>query len=500
MNTIFNRIKITITALVFFIFASTISTFASAQQMNSGWYWPTGSSNFCGYLGWLDYNNANYPWHLGVDMCNTSGNPIYAIGDGTIVLSRTDVGGYGRGFTAGGALVARHQASDGTWFTAVYGHIDYPHSTGSVTAGEIIGYSNNWNPGHLHFGVHPGYDLEPTNPWRGYSSSQSNTYGFVDPIPFLNSHPIQVNRGRASVSSLQVPSSVVLGQNFNITVSLKEVNGASITFDTVALKIRKSDGTDAFDFKNFGSITIPANGTWTQTVSGQLFATSWPAGTYKAVVRGNVNGSSFDFGTTGSGVNPASFTAAAAATSEIDTLLNASHETSWAYFQDATLSKWFISNSSGVTYGLGQNSNKHAAWISIGSEAKVASIDFPNKRVSVIGNTSTSSTVYKATSLVGGEGSEFMYSAQASNWAKLIEGATLPAKWYFFRVDSTQTWYIIEIHGTSSSILRLNLTQDKSNYDWKSPLDGSSNAIDTSTWKKNFYLSSSGKWMVSFSK
>jgi hypothetical protein len=61
---------------------------------------------------------------------------------------------------------------------------------------------------------------------------------------------------------------------------------------------------------NFGQVTIAANQTWNQTATGQL-NTSVPAGTYKAVLMGNTGGTGFDFTTTGSGVNPVSFTATA---------------------------------------------------------------------------------------------------------------------------------------------------------------------------------------------
>lgn len=166
---------------------------AFAQRMNSGWYWPTGSSNVCGYLGWLGYNSPTYPYHLAQDMCNPRGNPVYSIGSGTVIYSRTDAGGYGQGYIDGGALVARYQAADGTWFTALYGHLDSPHSPGPVAAGEILGYSNAFSPPHLHFGIHPGFDPELANPWRGYTSSTSNTYGFTDPILFLNAHPLTIS-------------------------------------------------------------------------------------------------------------------------------------------------------------------------------------------------------------------------------------------------------------------------------------------------------------------
>jgi murein DD-endopeptidase MepM/ murein hydrolase activator NlpD len=154
-----------------------------------GWLWPTGSNNFCGYLGWLCYNSDFHGFHLAQDMCNPRTNPVYSISDGEVVLSRTDVGGYGPNNTPGGAVVVRYQAADGTWFTVLYGHLDSPHPAGHIGKGDPVGYTNGISPSHVHVGIHPGHDPEPTNPWRGYTSAASQTYGFVDPVPFLVAHP-----------------------------------------------------------------------------------------------------------------------------------------------------------------------------------------------------------------------------------------------------------------------------------------------------------------------
>jgi hypothetical protein len=157
--------------------------------MSSGWFWPTGTGNFGGYLGWLGYN-PGWGYHLAQDMKNAAGSPIYSIGDGSIISAgeHNGYGNYGNG--KGGCVLARYQAADGTWFTAMYGHLDNYKTSGSLAAGEIVGYTlPDWNPPHLHFSVHPGHDPEPNNPWRGYTSSTGQLYGFTDPIPFLNAHP-----------------------------------------------------------------------------------------------------------------------------------------------------------------------------------------------------------------------------------------------------------------------------------------------------------------------
>lgn len=189
---------------------------------------------------------------------------------------------------------------------------------------------------------------------------------------------------------------------------------------------------------------------------------------------------------------------ALATSSEVDTLLNSAHETSWAYFQDPQKTVWYIAHPSGVTYALGRNSKNHASWVSIGNESNVASVDFYNKSVAVNSNTYTSSQSYKAISLVWGEATESISGSVASLWAKKIEGYNMPAAWYFFRVESTGVWYIVLSQGTSSKILRLELTADKSQYDWQKPVDADGVAVNTANWKKEFFYEN-GKWQVKFS-
>lgn len=189
---------------------------------------------------------------------------------------------------------------------------------------------------------------------------------------------------------------------------------------------------------------------------------------------------------------------------EVDTLLNASHETSWAYFRDYKQSNstsiWFISDTSGITYGLGRNSVNHAAWISIGGENPIATVDFLTKKVSVLSNSNTSSQSYNAVSLVGGEGAMTMYSSLAFQWSKLIEGYVLPIDWYFFKVSGTQKWYIVNTAGLDTVVLGLGLTSDKSQYAWQIPVDAAGQNVDVSGWKKVFVKNSSGQWTVSFAK
>ena len=185
--------------------------------------------------------------------------------------------------------------------------------------------------------------------------------------------------------------------------------------------------------------------------------------------------------------------------SEVDSLLNSSHQTSWAYFRDPSLTKWYISNQSGKTYALGYNNIGHASWVALANQGAVANLDFLNKRVSMSSSTAalTPSNSYLAISLVGGEASQYVYGNTANQRANLIAGKNLNLDWYFFRVESTQMWYIVWIAGTDSTILRLQLNASLNNYDWKKPLNGSGVAVDTSKWTKEFFQEN-GIWKVRF--
>jgi hypothetical protein len=162
------------------------------EKMTSGWTWPVSPpvGDTCGYLHFLQWNPNYSKYHLAQDICNQQGHAVYALGDGTVVASTTTASGYGPGETKGGALVVRHQAADGTWFTALYGHLDSPHAPGAVHAGEVLGYSNAYAPPHLHLGIHPGFDAaSQADLYLGYTDNTAVTHGYVDPLPFLAAHP-----------------------------------------------------------------------------------------------------------------------------------------------------------------------------------------------------------------------------------------------------------------------------------------------------------------------
>ena len=97
--------------------------------------------------------------------------------------------------------------------------------------------------------------------------------------------------GYASVSQgvTVTPTPVVLDQNFTVSFTLKEIQGGSITFEQVAVAILRSDNSHLFDLAMYDNVTISANGTWSQSPTGQIYSSS-PPGTYKAIIKGKVAG------------------------------------------------------------------------------------------------------------------------------------------------------------------------------------------------------------------
>jgi len=169
---------------------------ACANVDLNGWIMPTESGEHNKYVAFGDYYSPTgvYSLHLGQDFEGDTGDPVYALADGEVIESNNAVGGYGPGGTSGGALIALFTTSDGSQFKALYGHIDNPHPKGAISAGDVLGYINNYDPPHLHFGIHSGKDYPiDGKKWRGYITdveyqALGHTYGWIDPIQFLEDY------------------------------------------------------------------------------------------------------------------------------------------------------------------------------------------------------------------------------------------------------------------------------------------------------------------------
>ncbi|GAK53134.1 hypothetical protein U14_04394 [Candidatus Moduliflexus flocculans] len=162
---------------------------AHAQlKTSTGFFYPTNSYWDGSYIGWLQTNGGNGQYHLAIDFKENYGTPVVAIADGEVVAETFQ---YVSGQDEGGALVVKHQLSDGSYFTALYGHISLIKRQGeTVKAGEQIGtITNCWtqwgNLTHLHFEIHP----NPSVIWTpAYTWSTSDLKGCVDPLAFMNNN------------------------------------------------------------------------------------------------------------------------------------------------------------------------------------------------------------------------------------------------------------------------------------------------------------------------
>lgn len=98
-------------------------------------------------------------FHYGLDLAGAGaeGQPIWSVGDGTVIRVANDVGGYG------GWVIIRHEI-DGQIVDSLYGHMwygsgIYVEEGQEVKAGDHIadvGNDGGSTGAHLHFGVYPG--------------------------------------------------------------------------------------------------------------------------------------------------------------------------------------------------------------------------------------------------------------------------------------------------------------------------------------------------------
>lgn len=161
----------------------------SASKPGSGaWYWPTGTEDFGSYSGFLAPRGAYV--HVAQDMRSPQGHPVYAIGAGTVWISRADAGGYGVGGAPGGCVIIVHRTSAGKEFRALYGHVSgLKYKAGArVAAGAVIATINGC--GHLHFSIHPSTVYRDGNPYAGHVPKTWKDHGgFVDPVKYLKTNP-----------------------------------------------------------------------------------------------------------------------------------------------------------------------------------------------------------------------------------------------------------------------------------------------------------------------
>jgi hypothetical protein len=183
-----SRSRLLLASIVFLLLAGVLLggpalAVAGPTRGTGGWYWPTGTEKLGSMDGFWVYRPSNHCWHEAKDIATPEGHPVYAIADGVVAESKANAG-------YGGVLVIWHKTGAGQKFLTIYGHIIRKNlgKGAMVKAGQVIGTINSAN--HLHFGIHPGDKYPPDgNPFRGHTYIESQTYGFVDPIKFLKTHP-----------------------------------------------------------------------------------------------------------------------------------------------------------------------------------------------------------------------------------------------------------------------------------------------------------------------
>lgn len=180
----------------FKVLSATSSSTAMLDQTPTGFFYPTGQAQFSTGSGWWLSKAPDYfaeMYHIGTDMMLAEDKNVYAIADGKIYRRHCDDDSWGSGNCA---LFVEHKTSDGTRFTALYGHLTRGSTAGSgdVYAGKPVGKIGHWNWGdHLHFGIFQGTNVPATQSgvrgWGMMNLSQwPDTNSFIDPVSFIQNN------------------------------------------------------------------------------------------------------------------------------------------------------------------------------------------------------------------------------------------------------------------------------------------------------------------------
>lgn len=152
---------------------------SSSDLTNNGNFLAAGSKEYVAGL-----------YHLGKDMPEDEGTPVYAVGPGRVLVNGTATDDPVQKF-----MWVEFDLSDGSTFCAVYGHINSSKKVGqAVRTGEVIGKIASQSYTHLHFGVRPAGMItmgwgrgELPSRWNG-DKSKLDRKGFVPPYDFLQTH------------------------------------------------------------------------------------------------------------------------------------------------------------------------------------------------------------------------------------------------------------------------------------------------------------------------
>jgi hypothetical protein len=138
----------------------------------------------------------------------------------------------------------------------------------------------------------------------------------------------------------------------------------------------------------------------------------------------------------------------------------------WGYFRDPSLQRWFISYvgvpGRQTIYSLMPiNSEGEAGWATVGVD--VARSDLREGVVNVESNLDTDrSDVY-----FDAGWQEWVSDPMIHEDRRMIQGATVPIDWYFFRVDETGWWYILLAPRYGADPVVLRFASLDGQYDWQ---------------------------------
>lgn len=272
---------------------------ADAAIGRNGWYWPTGHNASNSGGSWLQhrfYSSGGEAWHVAWDdMSPAAYEPVYSLGWGVVEFADMHVDGYGWSngrIAPGGAVVIRYRSQGTTGpvdFKALYGHLDFAEAdlpVGSkVRPGQVFAVTNAYSTSpHVHFGLHPGSDDPASSvPGRGYvgmlmghthdytlsgTIKRAITYGWVDPVLFLNTHTPYVPPA-ASLSAPAVQRVVRARSAFRASGTMTPSAGSSPR--TVSLQCeRLENGTWVRRAAWTGVCRDGGAGTSAWTITGRL--------------------------------------------------------------------------------------------------------------------------------------------------------------------------------------------------------------------------------------
>ena len=245
--------------------------------------------------------------HLAKDFKASIGAPIYATDDGVVKIANDNITGYNSPAGAGGVIVIEHKTSSGKVFYALYGHIrNFAVKVGDKVSGgqkiaEVAPYSaGGFKLSHLHFGINTSQAS-----LQGFSSSCSDTLGFVDPVKYINENSTVKGSCKAKPDSVNTAENTLIVTP-NVLANDSDVDGDALSI--ISGNITSEKGVSVINHNN-GTFTYTPKIDFTGTDSFSYTMTDKKGCTKSSKVTVNVgnNGGSGSGGSSSGGGSTALF-------------------------------------------------------------------------------------------------------------------------------------------------------------------------------------------------